>query len=311
MSGHFWTVWPLVRKRLRPPAPPPEKDWRLDIEDPATGPVRLRGRLSSASGRSHLVVLVHGLGGSMESSYVLRAARAADAFGVASLRLNLRGADMSGQDFYHAGLSSDIAAVLTSPALARFERIDLMGASLGGHLCLRYATATVDPRLGAVAAVCPPLDLERSVRYIDRPAGWAYRRFILSNLVTMSEPLVARERSPATLARLRRVRSIREWDRLMIVPRFGFASTGDYYRRAGVGGRLGRLRRPALIVAAERDPLLPPAAVKPGLTGAGEKVRAVWVRRGGHIGFPAALDLGHDGPLGLAGQCLAWLLAQN
>ncbi len=111
----------------------------------------------------------------------------------------------------------------------------------------------------------------------------------------------------------RGVGPVRLTGRLRVVPRSprrGFDSPEDYYRRAGVGRRLDRLRVPALLVAAEDDPMLPPAAVQPGLKGTPEGFCLRWSRRGGHLAFPASLDLGEDAPAGLAGQVIAWLMRQ-
>ncbi len=318
LAAHGWTVWPLVRRRLRPISPPAGEPWNVAIDDAVAGRVRLTGCLAAAD-RSRLVVLVHGLGGSIDSTYMIRAARSAEAMGLASLRLNLRGADRSGEDFYHAGLSSDLGQVLASPALAPFEEIFFLGFSLGGHLALRFATEVEDPRVRALAGICSPLDLDVSVRRFDRPAGWAYRRYILAGLVEMAERQQAvRGTMPATLDQLRRVRTIREWDRHTVVPRFGFASPEDYYRRASVGHRLERLRRPALLVAAAGDPFVHSTAVWSKLNGGGPVRRSTrhgllhleWIRRGGHVSFPASLDLGQEGPTGIEGQALAWLTAQ-
>src|SRR5688572_33453680 len=44
-----------------------------------------------------------------------------------------------------------------------------------------------------------------------------------------------------TLFRSRRARTLRELDRLTVVPRFGFADPEDYYRRASVGPLLADL----------------------------------------------------------------------
>jgi hypothetical protein len=304
-SGHFWTIWPLLQRLAFPPPPPEgEQPWQFELDDGDAGRIRLTGALSAAA-RSGLVVLVHGLGGSIDSGYMSKAARTAAGLGLASLRLNLRGADGACDDFYHAGLSSDLGRLLESPALDRFEDVYLMGFSLGGHLCLRFATEVRDPRVRAVAAVCSPLDLERSVAAFDQPRCWIYRRYVLAGLVRMSERLTM----PTPIEELRRVRTVREWDRRTVVPRFGFADPGDYYRRAGVAGRLGELRRPALLVNAVDDPLVPEAAVRCALPGP-ELLRVEWVERGGHLGFPARLDLGQDGPPGLHGQVLGWLAGQ-
>lgn len=315
-AAHVRTVWPVVRRLGGVPAAPTSEPWSVEVPDPDLGSVRLSGRLRVRPGSRRrgadgsgatLLLLVHGLGGSAESSYMLRTARVADELGLSTLRLNLRGADGRGEDFYHAGLCGDLDGVLASEALADFERILLFGFSLGGHIGLRFATEVTDPRLCAVAAASSPLDLDRSVAGIDRPAGWVYRRYVLAGLCRMYAEVAARRQLPVSVAKVRRIRSLREWDRQTIVPRFGFANAGDYYRRAGVGSRLDRLRVPALLVVAEDDPMVPREAVAQGLTGSEERLSLRWVRRGGHLAFAADLDLGESAPKGLADQVIAWL----
>ena len=95
-----------------------------------------------------------------ESRYARVGAGEALAAGMSCLRLNLRGADLEGEDFYHAGLTADLHAALADPALERYERVHLLGYSLGGHVVLRWATESGDARVRSVAAICPPLDLE-------------------------------------------------------------------------------------------------------------------------------------------------------
>lgn len=300
----------MVRHVAGPPATGPSERWSVDLDDPQVGTVRLTGRLRRASGSSTILVLVHGLGGSSESSYMLRTADAAESFGLSTLRLSLRGADGRGEDLYHGGLSGDLASVLGSPELAPYARVLLFGFSLGGHLSLRFATEAGDPRLGAVAAACAPLDLERSVAAIDRPVGWLYRRYVLAGLSRMYAEVSARREMPLAPDAARRIRTLREWDRRTVVPRFGFAGAGDYYARASVAGRTDRLRVPALLVAAEDDPMVMPDAVHPGLGRASDHLCVRWVRHGGHLAFPAGLDLGEDAPRGLAGQAIGWLARQ-
>ncbi len=303
----------MVRRLSGVPPASPSAPWSVEIPDPQVGPVRLSGRLRVVPERradgtgSTLLVLVHGLGGSADSSYMLRTAAVAEQLGLSSLRLNLRGADRRGEDLYHAGLSSDLERVLQSPAMAAFERILLFGFSLGGHVCLRFATEVVDPRLSAVAAACAPLDLDACVAAIDRPSGWVYRRYVLAGLCQMYAEVAARRDLPLPVAEARRIRTLREWDRRTVVPRFGFDSPEDYYRRARVGGRLDRLRVPALLAVAEGDPMVPPAAIHRGLNGAPEHFDLRWSRRGGHLALPAGLDMGEDAPAGLASQVIAWL----
>ncbi len=320
LAAHAWTVWPVVRRLAGAPPAPPSAPWSIEIADTAVGPVRLTGRLSPLAGRgdagpSTLLLLVHGLGGSTESTYMRRTASVAHELGLAVLRLNLRGADRRRGDLYHAGLSSDLGQALASPELAGFERVLVFGFSLGGHLALRFATEVADPRLRAVAAACAPLDLDLSVAAIDRPSGWIYRRYVLASLSRMYAAVAPHNVElgsllPLSVVDARRIRSLREWDRRTVVPRFAFDSPEDYYRRAGVGCRLHRLRVPALLVAAEADPMVPRQAIAEPVAAhrdALERLTLRWVRYGGHLAFPAGLDLGEDAPVGLAGQVIGWL----
>jgi predicted alpha/beta-fold hydrolase len=291
LGGHFWTVAPYLRHRCAPVRAPVARPWSTTVPDPSHGPVRLSGWLAAPEDARALLVVVHGLGGSAESHYVLPAACAAAEAGLACLRLNLRGADGSGEDFYHAGLAEDLRAALADAALARFDAIAFLGFSEGGHVVLRYAAEGTDPRVRAVAAICPPLDLDRAAAAIDRPERALYRRHVLGGLARAYAPVAARRPVPCEPAAARRIRTIREWDRRIVAPRHGFASAEDYYARASVAPLLGRIAAPALLIAAEHDPMVPAGTLRPALAGAGANLEVRWLARGGHVGFPAALAL--------------------
>ncbi len=317
LSGHLWTLGPSLRHRARPTAPPPAEAWSTRLHDPTIGEVVLRGALHRArpgeAATRELCVLVHGLGGSIDSHYVIRAARTAVAAGIDCLRLNLRGADRSGADVYHAGLTADLEAALASPALADYARLYMLGFSLGGHVTLCHALAPSDRRLRAVASVCAPLDLGAAGAAIDAPRGVVYRGHVLGGLKEIYAAMARHRPVPTPLASVRGVTTIRAWDRLVVVPRFGFVSVDDYYQRMSVGPRLAATELPALIVSASSDPMIPAATVEPYVRALPDHVTHRWIHRGGHVGFPASLQLGLDAapvPPGLASQVLAWLRRQ-
>ncbi len=274
------------------------------------GVVPLRGTLHVPPGARDVVVLVHGLGGSASSAYLARAARAASAVGMASLRMSQRGADGDGADLYHAGLGSDLQVVVDHPALAPFERIFLLGYSLGGHIVLRAATGDIDtPRLARVAAICAPLDLARAQAGIDAPSAAIYRKVVLRKLRAAYEVIVARHPTfPGDPEAVRTTTTLRGFDAASVVPRFGFASVADYYERASVGPRLHRLRTPALLVAVRDDPMVPAASIRTWAAEAGD-LELKWLTRGGHVHVPAKVDLGWGPPRSLESQVIDWLRA--
>lgn len=309
LSGHAWTLWQAVDRRLSPAAPPArEEAWSQAIVDPVAGPLELTGRLHRVPEDRRLVVLVHGLGGCSESSYLLRFAAFLAAQGVSSLRLNLRGADRSGKDFYHAGLSDDLAQALTSPALQGFATLYTVGFSLGGHIVLRHATHNRDPRLRAAAAVCSPLDLSVSGADLDRPLHWLYRRYLFGGLLDMYSAMRPAYELAHSLDEVRRVSTLRQWDSMTVVPRFGFDSADDYYRRASVGPLLPRLEVPALLLASRWDPMVSARSIDNHYAkDAAGQLRVVWSGRGGHVSFPRRLDVGLGERYGLEAQLWSWL----
>jgi len=251
------------------------------------------------SGSRDLYMLVHGLGGSAERPYMNDAASAISRRGYDTLRLSMRGAGKSGADFYHAGLASDLAAVLASPSLADYARVFLIGFSLGGHIGVHLARdRDRDPRLRALVAICSPLDLAANARIIDSSGDkWLYRRHVLDGLTQIHRKVHGH--SP-------RFRWIRQWDSQVVVPRFGFDSAEHYWASQSAGPRLRGLDLPVLWVATEHDPMVPAETVAPYLARAGSSVDVRWLRRGGHVGFPPDADLGLPGERGLVPQILSW-----
>lgn len=304
-SGHFWTLWPQVRDRVFPLKAPPSREWTTRVrEDDRV--VTLRGRLREEPS-TVCVIVVHGLGGSYDRPYCIRAARAVAAHGWSGLRLALRGADLSGEDYYHAGLTADLHAAIDSPALASYERIVIVGYSLGGHVALRYACSRPDDRVRAVAAICSPLDLDRGARHLDEHAGRFYRRHILDGLRRHYAAVDARGRAPVPLRELEHVDSLREWDRLTICPRWGFSSAEEYYATQSVAPRLRQLHVPSLLAVSRHDPMVTLADVEASVTDANPLLEVRRLGTGGHVGFPPGLDLGEDAPGGLERQVLRWL----
>lgn len=291
LLGHLWTIAPRVRHGFRPIVLPESRAFRTVFQVEAVGEIPVTGRLREVPGSGELLVVVHGLGGCTDSHYMLRAALTAEAAGISCLRVNLRGCDRGGDDFYHAGLTEDLHAALASEELRNYRRIYFLGYSLGGHVALRLGTEDVDPRVAAVAAVCSPLDLALSQQEIDAPSLWVYRRYLLKNLVTIYSAVASRRPVPLPVEEAARIRTLREWDDRVVAPRHGFADARDYYARASVAPRLADLRVPGLLVASELDPMVPAHAVRAALGNPAPRLEVRWLTGGGHVAFPRSLEV--------------------
>jgi predicted alpha/beta-fold hydrolase len=228
------------------------------------------------------------------------------------LRINQRGADSKGHDLYHAALTSDLESALSSPDLAHYTHLSIIGFSMGGHIALRHALAPTDRRVRAVCAISAPVDLADCATSIDRGRVNLYRRHVLDGLKAAYAQCASADGStrralPTPLAEVAKVDTIREWDRLVVVPRFGFGRVDDYYATASVGPRLPSLEIPALYLGAVEDPMIPEPRCRLFLDAAGEGLVTRWVRRGGHVAFPRHVDFGLGPQPGLEAQTEAWL----
>jgi uncharacterized protein len=307
IADHVHTIAPWLRSVVGPGARSSAEPWATGVPDAKVGPVRLTGLLRHEPGADAVLVVVHGLGGDATSAYVARAARAASRAGISCLRMSLRGADRLGEDYFHAGLTADLSFSVRSPELERYPKVLVVGYSIGGHLALAHAAETMDARVRAVAAICPPLDLSLGATAFDGPGNALYRAYILSSMKRMYAVVARRRAVPIPVREALRVTTIRRWDTLVVAPRHGFRDAEDYYERVSVGPRLGRVAVPTLLVEACCDPLVPEETVRPSLAGASGCIDVRWAPKSGHLGFPSALDLGLGPDLGIEGQLLAWL----
>ncbi|MFL6277466.1 MAG: alpha/beta fold hydrolase [Blastocatellia bacterium] len=310
IASHFWTIAPALRAAITAAPEMSARPFQAIVKDEALGGVRISGLLSDAPASDTVVIILHGIGGDAHSPCCLAAARTVAQAGHASLRLSMRGADLSGEDIYHGGLTADLRAALASPELRRFRHVMLIGYSVGGHLALRAAIEQIDPRLRAAAAICPPLDLMAGAVAFDEPRRWLYRRYVFAGMNRGYAAVAARRPVAVPLAVVKRARSAFERDELTVIPRFGFASARDYYLRAGVAPVIDQLAIPSLVVASLHDPVVPPHTLRAAVADASAALKLRWVDGGGHIFFPPSVDLGFGGRPGVEHQVVNWLSRQ-
>src|SRR6266496_449976 len=117
LGGHLRSIGGAIRSILAPSGEPHTKRISFQVPDARFGAVQLNGLFREHTNES-LALIIHGLAGSAASRYCALAADAAHHAGYDSLRLSMRGADLSGEDIYHAGMSADIGAVLRDPRLS-------------------------------------------------------------------------------------------------------------------------------------------------------------------------------------------------
>lgn len=273
-----WLRWPL-----------PAQDMVVDVEDDVRLLLRATWQPGPREARP-LLLVVHGLGGSDASPYVLSTGRLAWARGWHVVRANLRGAGDSESlcpRLYNAGLDTDFLAMLD--AVSRVcPRVGVVGFSLGGSLALLALARNdgrIPPALRGTAAVSPPLDLAACADALGRPANRLYQRYFMKKL---RQSYRRRQRLRPDLyapGRERGLASVREFDEAITAPSGGYRDADDYYARSSAGPRLVQIDRPAFVLAAEDDPMVPGASVARWPLPPSGRVRREMLPTGGHVGF--------------------------
>lgn len=257
-----------------------------------------------------IVILVHGLGGCHRSGCMLRLAKRFLHHGFRVLRVDLRGAGAGAglaRKTYHGGCSDDLRTVLLEVHHQRPEsEIVLVGMSLGGNIVLKLAgEAAADPLPGlrAVAAVAPPIDLERCAALIARRPF--YDTYFARNLVKQVR-WHQRHFPDVDLPSFPRRPTMRQFDDLLTAPRWGFADALDYYRRASALPVVSQIGVPAFLLTARDDPFIAVESFENLPCGNGLEVHIA--EHGGHLGF-----LGRDGAGGFRWaeqRVFEWVLSQ-
>ena len=242
--------------------------------------------------RHPTLVLVHGLEGSSESGYMRSAADKALRHGFNVLRLNQRncgGTEHLTPTLYNSGLSGDVRAVI----LELIERDGLpeifaAGFSMGGNLVLKMAAemgTAAPPELRGVAGVCPAIDLAVCADAVGEGRNFVYERHFVRSLKKRMrhKARLFPERYP--LDGLARVGSVREFDDVITARFCGFRDADDYYARSSARRVLAAISIPALIVAAQDDPMVPFASFSDPAIGANPHITLLAPRYGGHCGF--------------------------
>jgi predicted alpha/beta-fold hydrolase len=242
-----------------------------------------------------VVVLVHGLSGSADSTYIRQTTRHFLSRDYAVLRLNLRGAG-AGRTLarlqYHAGRTADLRDALVylaaqAPDLVA-RGVFAVGYSLGANMLLKFlGEEGRQTSLRAAAAVSAPLDLRDASMCLMMPRNRFYHRYLMSRMI--AEALA----SPATFSdderhAVQSARTVYQFDDRFVAPRNGFADAEDYYARCSAQGFLGAIAVPTLVMHALDDPWIPAASYRRQPWPALPKLTPLLAKGGGHVGFHGA-----------------------
>ena len=250
-------------------------------------------------GEAPWVHLYHGLEGSSNSPYARMLMFHTHARGWRGSVFHFRGC--SGEPnrlprFYHSGDTAEIDWSLRRiHGRAVGAPLHAVGVSLGGNAFAKWLGESGDEArelLASAAAVSAPLDLMAAGDALGRGFAHVYARHFLTTLKRVALSKLDRYPDLYDREKVRRARTLRDFDNVVTAPLHGFRDTDDYWTRASAKPHLAGIRVPTLLLNARDDPFLPPGAL-PTEREVSAAVKLEFPARGGHVGFVTGPFPGH------------------
>jgi len=236
-----------------------------------------------------VLVILHGLEGSSESSYARGIADEAYRRGWLSVVLHAR--DCGGHPNtmprrYHAGETSDPGGVFDVIS-DRYANIPLFacGYSLGGNTLLKYlGERGGNTPIRAAAAVSVPFDLQGAADSVSYGFSKLYQWYLMRNMKKSLVRKFGRDPVAFDLAAALRTRTFEEFDDMVTAPMHGFTGKDHYYSRCSSKQFMRDIRVPTTVIHALDDPFIS-RSLLPTDGDISDSVTLEYTEHGGHVGF--------------------------
>ncbi len=240
-----------------------------------------------------IIIIFHGLEGSVRSPYAFRMMEALDKKGFNSVVMHFRGCYGETNRLaraYHSGETEDAKTFIQHLASQYPQRpLGAVGYSLGGNMLMKLQGELADASpLFAAVSVSAPLRLEMTADHINSGASRFYQKVLMDSL---KERLLEKfeQHDYEKILGLKKEdvsgwKSFWEYDDLFTGPIHGFENAEDYYTRSSAQQYLQHITKPTLIIHAKDDPFMP-VSVLPDEEDLPENIAMEVSEHGGHVGF--------------------------
>lgn len=285
-NAHAQTLYSPLLRRLKAPI---DKKERFELSDGDF--VDLSWAINGLDTNSPVVVLLHGLGGDSNSSYVAGLMHAFNRRGWRGLLMHFRGASEEPNRLpraYHSGDTHDVDALLKNLAIREpHTRKAVVGVSLGGNVLLKWLGEQGSQTLvEAAVAVSVPFELRRVADRVNQGFSRVYQAHLLARLRQVFRRKWAEHphQLPFSSSKLDELKCFWTFDENITAPLHGYPNVHAYYREASSRQYLMHIETPTLMIHALDDPFMTPKAV-PRAEELSKEVILEVSPKGGHVGF--------------------------
>ena len=240
-----------------------------------------------------IVVVFHGLEGSINSPYAQHIMKALEQQGWNAVLMHFRGC--SGREnnlprSYHSGDTGD-AKFLIEYLQQKFPNVPVsaVGYSLGGNMLLKLQSEYGDSSpLNAAISICAPIQLDKCAERINKGFSKVYQKHLMKRLVKNVLRKYDQHDFVSQIAlsknKLKSLKTFRQFDDAFTGPIHGFGTAENYYRINSARQYIKNITKPTLVLQTIDDPFMT-VDVIPKESELGGGVTLEVSRFGGHVGF--------------------------
>lgn len=236
-----------------------------------------------------LVLILHGLNGSLRSTYVQGILQTIVAHKWRGVLMHFRGC--SGEinrlaKSYHAGETGDLDYVVKEIVHREPQTpLFIVGYSLGGNVLLKWlGEDTCYKPVQAAVAVSVPFELNKSVERLNRGFSKLYQQYLIQGLISFHRQKFTQMSQPFDFGEIDKLQNFWDFDNAITAPLHGFKSAEDYYNQSSSRQYLANIQIPTLILQAKDDPFTTLNAI-PTPEEMSSTVSLEVTEQGGHVGF--------------------------
>ena len=246
---------------------------------------------SKVGNEKKMVLLLHGLEGSADSSYIKGMMRMFNEQGWDGAAMNFRGC--SGENnrllrTYHSGVTEDLESILQIVFQKyNYEKIILVGFSLGGNVVLKYLGErgnTIDERIKHGIGISVPCDLKGCCLEINKPHNYIYLNRFLVSLKEKAKQRIAFS-DQIDIPKIMAAKNFYEFDNHFTAPVFGFKDAEDYWSQSSSKQYLENITIPSLLINSKDDSFLSDTCYPYKKAEKNSNLFFLAPDYGGHVGF--------------------------
>lgn len=239
-----------------------------------------------------LVIILHGLEGSSQSTYIKDVVNYLKSKKIAVAALNFR--SCSGEDnlklqSYHSGKTDDLDTTIRYISQNyKYQNLCLLGFSMGGNIVLKYVgeTTQLNPKIQCTMAVSVPCDLAGSSLELSKKRNFIFmQRFLRSLKKKTFQKLEKHPHANIQKTSVENARSFFDFDGAVTAPIFGFKSAPDYWKKNSCKPFLSKINTPTLLINALDDSFLSKSCHPFEIAKKSTYFNFMPTTFGGHVGF--------------------------